>query len=548
MKTISLLAVAGALALPSVAHAASNERLIVTYRTGTSTAAHSVVRQHATVALLHRLRYTDSTEVVLASPGDKERLEADPAVASVVLDSTISLLPGENPRPGPSSGSGVSAFSNDEFFGLLWGLENTGQEVHGDRGTPDADIDGSEAWAVSTGAGATVYEADTGIDYTHPDLAANYAGGYDFVDSDSDPMDEQYHGTHVAGTIAAIYSNGIGVAGVAPNAKLKALRVLDRQGQGWFSDFMDAISYAGKEGARIFTASLGGSPDQATVTAECNLIASYPNTLFTFAAGNGGSDGIGDNNDVVPNYPSNCQSDNIIAVAASDQNDRPTTFSNYGFNTVDVAAPGANIGSTAPGGGYIYLDGTSMATPHVAGEAALLASEYPTWTAAQIRQRILTTVDLKPAWQGLIATGGRINAAAAVAPMTSPPNPPTPNPPTPNPPTPNPPTPNPPTPKRPARDVTKPHLSGVRLTGAHFPVKVHWIQDKVATVRITLTAKVRGHIRTMLTMTVTNVKNGAWYAVIKRGHLKRGRYCFTVRVSNQYGYSSSIAGFRTIKR
>jgi subtilisin family serine protease len=421
MKARLLLATAVAVALPSAAQAASPERLIVRYKPYTTAVEQTAARHSASVTLMHKLHFTPNTDVVIADRAEKARLLANPHVAQVSTDAVVSIPKGENLVAAATGAAGASA-SNDPYYGLLWALENTGQYVNGSYGTFDADIDGAEAWARSTGSGATVYVADTGIDYTHPDLAANYAGGYDFVDGDSDPMDEHYHGTHVSGTIAAAYNNGVGVAGVAPNAKIVMLRVLDANGQGYFSDTIDAVNYAGQRGARIFSASLGGAPDPGTTQLMCSTIASYPNTLFTFAAGNGGSDGIGDNNDVTPNYPSNCGSQNVIGVAASTQTDGRATFSNYGKNSVDVAAPGTSIYSTIPHGWlcggvpsiYCYLDGTSMATPQVAGEAALLVAKHPSWSADLIRARIFQTVDPKPAWSGLVSTGGRINANAAL--------------------------------------------------------------------------------------------------------------------------------------
>ena len=193
-----LLAAAATLSLGGVAQAASSERLIVRYRSGTSAAERAATRANGTVGLLHRLRFTPNTEVVLASPAAAAKLKADRDVQSVTPDSVMTLPKGE--RLGAASAGAIRAASADPYFGELWALENTGQDVNGSYGSNDADMDVPDAWTQSTGAGVTVYVADTGIDYTHPDLAANYAGGLDFVSDDSDPMDEQYHGTHVSGT------------------------------------------------------------------------------------------------------------------------------------------------------------------------------------------------------------------------------------------------------------------------------------------------------------------------------------------------------------
>jgi subtilisin family serine protease len=194
------------------------------------------------------------------------------------------------------------------------------------------------------------------------------------------------------------------------------LRVLDSTGSGYVSDTVDAMNYAASHGARIFSASLGAY--LADPSYECAAVAAHPNTLFVFAAGNDTY-----NDDYTPFYPASCPSSNVISVAASDQSDWSASFSNYGPSSVDVAAPGTNIYSTIPSGWlcggvasiYCWLAGTSMATPHVAGEAALLAAKYPTWTAAQIKARIMATVEQRGNWAGRVSSGGRVNAGLALA-------------------------------------------------------------------------------------------------------------------------------------
>ena len=551
MRTM-LLAAAATLSLGGVAQAASSERLIVRYRSGTSAAERAATRANGTAGLLHKLRFTPNTEVVLASPAAAAKLKADRDVQSVTPDSVVTLPKGE--RLGAASARAIRAASADPYFGELWALENTGQDVNGSYGSDDADMDVPDAWTQSTGAGVTVYVADTGIDYTHPDLAANYAGGLDFVSDDSDPMDEQYHGTHVSGIIAASANNGVGVAGVAPNAKIAMLRVLDAEGHGYESDVDDAINYAADHGARIFSASLGGY--LADPSYQCAAVAAHPGTLFVFAAGNNGT-----NNDVTPLYPASCPSSNVISVAASDQSDLSASFSNYGASTVDVAAPGTNIYSTIPSGWtcggvasiYCWLSGTSMAAPQVAGEAALLAAKYPTWTAAQIKARILSTVEPRGNWAGRVSSGGRVNAGLALAPIpqcsdgidndgdglidypkdpgcaspsgndeySAPPLPP-------------------------ARD-TKPRLARVHLSSGAFPVRVYWAQDQTATVTITVARESRGGWRTVRTITVRDLTKGAKVVVVTRGALKRGTYRFSLMARDRVGSVSVIAGYRTIR-
>jgi subtilisin family serine protease/subtilisin-like proprotein convertase family protein len=315
---------------------------------------------------------------------------------------------------------------NDPRFGDLWGLHNTGQR----SGTPDADIDAPEAWDNHTGNGSTIVAViDTGVDYTHPDLAANMwinpgeipgngidddgngfvddIYGYDFVNNDSNPMDDHYHGTHVAGTIGAVGNNGIGVAGVAWRVQIMALKFLDATGSGDLGAAIRAIDYAVANGATISNNSwAGGGFYQPLYNAIANAGAS--GHLFVAAAGN---DNI--NTDQTPVYPASYNLPNIISVAATTRNDTRSGFSNYGVTTVDLGAPGSDILSTMPNNSYAYLSGTSMAAPHVAGVAALVQDLNPSWKHAEIKQQILATVDAIPAMAGITVTGGRLNAAAA---------------------------------------------------------------------------------------------------------------------------------------
>ncbi len=334
----------------------------------------------------------------------------------------------------------ITAVPNDTYFNLLWGLHNTGQNVNGTVGKADADIDAVEAWDRNTGRPDVVVAViDSGVLTSHPDLAGNIwvnpgeipgngidddlnglvddVYGYDFVFNDNVPNDANGHGTHVAGTIAAVGNNGVGVTGVSWNAKIMVLRAFDKEGLGSLSAELNSILYATSKGAHVINNSWGGSNYAQSLK---DAIDASP-AVVVCAAGNGGSDGIGDNNDSVPHYPSNYASANIIAVAATDQNDALAYFSNYGPSTVDVAAPGVNVLSTTNDGNYNYKSGTSMATPHVSGLAALLwgyswssTTENRVLAAGDIIARIKTTVDPLSSLSGLIATGGRINAARAL--------------------------------------------------------------------------------------------------------------------------------------
>ncbi len=321
----------------------------------------------------------------------------------------------------------ADATPNDSSFGSLWGLNNTGQS----GGTSDADIDAPEAWNTTTGSGTFVVGIiDTGIDYRHPDLAANMwtnpdeiAGngidddrngyvddryGYDFANNDADPLDDNGHGTHVAGTIGAVGNNGVGVAGINWRVKLAALKFLDADGSGYTSDAVRALDYAVREGMRVTNNSWGGGGDSAALRSAIQR-AQAAGSIFVAAAGNDGR-----NNDVTVSYPGSYPYDNVVAVAATDRNDRLASFSNYGATSVDLAAPGVSILSTTPNNSYSTYSGTSMATPHVSGAIALLWDRNPTWTYRQVIGQILSTVDPVTTLTGKVASGGRLNIARAL--------------------------------------------------------------------------------------------------------------------------------------
>jgi subtilisin family serine protease len=331
----------------------------------------------------------------------------------------------------------ATVIPDDIFFDNLWGLDNTGQA----GGTVDADIDAPEAWETQTGSSAVVVAVlDTGADWDHEDLSANIWNnddeaengadsdgngytddirGWDFVNNDNDPDDDHsgtYHGTHVSGTIGAEGDNGIGIAGVNWSVSVMPLKILDANGDGFVSDEIDAMNYAVANGANIINASFsGGSYSQSEHDAVNSARAA--GVLFVAAAGNDGQD-----NDDIPAYPANYDLDNVIAVAATDQNDDMAWFSNYGATSVDVAAPGVNIYSTKAGDTYQYMSGTSMATPHVAGLAALIWAENVGFSHDQVKDRILNGVDVLPALTGTVLMAGRINANNSINPPANAPD------------------------------------------------------------------------------------------------------------------------------
>jgi subtilisin family serine protease len=332
---------------------------------------------------------------------------------------------------------------NDTDFAKQYGMHNTGLN----SGTVDADIDALEAWDVVTGSKDVVVGIiDTGVNYTHPDIAPNYwknpgesgldaAGkdkstngidddgngyiddyrGWDFVNNDNDPMDDHSHGTHCAGVIGARGDDGIGVVGVNWNVSMVGLKFLSGSGSGTLEDAVKAIEYGTSLGLSLTSNSWGGGGFSQTML-DAIKAANSRGILFVAAAGNDSS-----NNDASPAYPASYQVDNVISVAASDNKDQMAYFSNVGVNSVHVAAPGVDIWSTVLGTTYGTMSGTSMATPHVAGVAALVKSAHPDASASQVKARILGGVDRSDYWASRVSSGGRINAFNALEVDSAPP-------------------------------------------------------------------------------------------------------------------------------
>jgi subtilisin family serine protease len=247
-------------------------------------------------------------------------------------------------------------------------------------------------------------------DTAHPDDFF----GWNFINNTNNPLDDNGHGTHVAGIIGASGNNGVGVTGVNWQVSLMALKFIDSTGSGSAADAVSAINYSVLHGAIVTNNSwaMGNAYWQPLYDAMNN--AQQHGQVIVAAAGNGNSSGVGMNNDATPDYPGSFNLPNIIAVAATGPNDTLTSFSNYGPTTVDLAAPGLNILSTYPNKSYQYLSGTSMATPYVTGAVALVHTVHPTWTGSQIVQQIESSVDKIPALAGKVATGGRLDLAQAV--------------------------------------------------------------------------------------------------------------------------------------
>ena len=312
-----------------------------------------------------------------------------------------------------------------------------------DFGTWGIDVvEAPDAWGKSQGQGVVVAISDTGVDARHPELAGNMwknpgetgldskgrskasnaldddANGYvddvfgwNFVTGKPAFKDNQYHGTHVAGTIAA--RQGHRMSGIAPQAHLLVSAFLDGDGSGSDLNGAKSIVYAVDQGAKIINCSWGGD-DKAQVIEDAIAYAAKKGVLVITAAGNDGR-----NTDKYPNYPSTIDLNNIVAVGATDtESGIRASYSNWGHKTVDLAAPGSDILSTEPGTGksdrYQILSGTSMATPHVSGVAALIWSARPRANWVEVKKILLTTAKPSKNWKGDSVSGGVVNARLAV--------------------------------------------------------------------------------------------------------------------------------------
>src|SRR5438093_12811349 len=337
-------------------------QLIVSFRGGVEKAGRAAALGRAGASAIRTL---GSPSLVLVSVRPKVEgralglLRGDFRVRYAELNAVVSI--DAAPKP------------NDSLFGKQWALNNTGQQVDFTFGTRGADIGAVRAWGVTTGSSAvTVAVIDTGIDTGHPDLAPNIwinpgencAGcrtdsidndhngyvddwrGWDFINNDNNPFDDNGHGTHVAGTIGAVGNNKIGVAGVSWNVRLMPLKFIGADGTGDVADAVRALHYATAMGAQVSNNSWGGN-EYSQALGDSIAEADAHGSLFVAAAGNDSSD-----NDASPQYPSGYDLPNVISVAASDSSDQLAYFSNHGRATVDLAAPGQSIYSTWPGNSY----------------------------------------------------------------------------------------------------------------------------------------------------------------------------------------------------
>src|SRR3954452_17364920 len=319
---------------------------------------------------------------------------------------------------------------NDPRFSEQWALANEGQN----GGTKGADISALNAWATSTGSKEIVVAVlDSGVDYTHPDLKNNIwkrpenikeyednnlgeiddEYGYDALQNDGDPMDENGHGTHCAGIIGAEGGNNEGITGVNWSVQIMPLRFMDASGSGTTADSIEAINYLidrRKAGVnvRIISASWG-STLRSQALEDVIREAYKAGILFVAASGNSSVD-----TDRHPHYPSSYKLGNVISVAALDRNDKLAPFSNFGVKSVHIGAPGKDILSTYLNHEFKLSSGTSMATPVVAGVAALVLASHPDMSVDELRKQLLDSVDSIPELKTKLVTGGRINATKAI--------------------------------------------------------------------------------------------------------------------------------------
>jgi subtilisin family serine protease len=320
----------------------------------------------------------------------------------------------------------IDALPNDPRLNEEWSLNNVGQT----SGQSDADIDAAEAWDTTTGSTDVVIGVlDTGVDYTHPDLSANIfentvecdgdgvdddlngyvddCHGIDAINNDSDPMDDNSHGTHVSGTIGALGNNGIGIAGVAWKVKILPCKFLGASGSGPLSAAITCLDYVAAMKARgvnvVATSNSWSGGPYIESLRQAIALQQQRGTLFIAAAGNSATEhssgGV---------YPCDYESPNVICVAASTHTDTLAYFSDYGRRAVHLAAPGADILSTVPHAGYELKSGTSMATPHVSGAAALLKAQDPSRNWLAIKNLLLSGGDKNAAGEATIS-GRRLN-------------------------------------------------------------------------------------------------------------------------------------------
>ncbi len=424
-------------AAPAAAsHSSVADELLVGYVAGTAATDRAQARDRAGARLAERVVPGSAARaevelVRLPSGTDRGRaiqaLKSDPAVAYAE----------------PNWIHTHAATSTDPYYtdGSLWGMYGPGTTPANQYGSNAA-----AAWAAGNTGSASVYVGviDEGIQYNHPDLAGQVGNplesangrdddgngyvddvyGWDFDGNDNSVYDgttlgvTDDHGTHVSGTIGAKANNGAGVVGVNWNVRMISGKFLGAGG-GTTANAIKAIDYFTGLKARgvniVATNNSWGGGGYSQALGDAIGRANSANILFIAAAGNGGTDQVGDNNDSIPSYPSSYPHANVVSVAAITKTGARASYSNYGATSVDIGAPGSAVWSTTAYNSYGSLSGTSMATPHVTGAAALYASTHPGATAAAIKNALLSSAVPTASMAGVTTTGGRLDAFAALA-------------------------------------------------------------------------------------------------------------------------------------
>ncbi len=406
------------------------DELLVRFKNNVAPAAKSALHARHRSIPIKRFRHTRNLELVKLPRGadlhralksyrdQQDVLYAEP---NYLVEHTSVII--SNPGTPPPA-----VIPNDPSFPSQWNLHNTGQN----GGTPGADIKAAEAWSITTGSNDVVVAViDSGIDYTHQDLAANMwrneadcnnngidddgdgyvddCYGIDTFNDDSDPMDDYNHGTHVAGIIGAVGNNNLGVVGVNWNIRMMACKFLGAEGYGTVADAIDCLEYVGAMKDRgvniVATNNSWGAYGFSQALYDAIDAHRSRGILFIAAAGNGNL-----SNDLYPAYPASYFLPNVISVAATDNLDKKSWYSDYGNRSVYVGAPGNEILSIAPGNAYATLAGTSMAAPHVAGVAALLKAQLPDRDWKTIKNLIIAGGDTIPSLVNATVSGSRVSA------------------------------------------------------------------------------------------------------------------------------------------
>jgi subtilisin family serine protease len=366
-----------------------------------------------------------SYAVVESAEGSLRSLSSMRGVSRAEPNHRYSLQMGGGSPSGPD---GLEDFDprpvlpNDPQFTHLWGLLNYGQKIGNSRGLRHFDAAIAQGWNLERGSRRSrIAVFDTGVDYQHPDLNANLwnsAGsfGYDAEGQDADVMDGHSHGTHVSGTIGAVGNNDVGVTGINWAASIVTIKIFDAAGVTSDDAILRALdwTYSNREGIRVINHSWGGN-GYSEIVEDAFKILDDAGIVNVFAAGNEASSLVEeDRGEDMGFYPAMYRLENSIVVAASGNGGVRASFSNYGPGIVDITAPGRDVYSTVPGGGYAYKSGTSMAAPHVTGVMGLLFAQNPGLSARQAKERLLRNADLSEALRGVSTEGRSLNAWRAL--------------------------------------------------------------------------------------------------------------------------------------